>query len=33
MEIKRDGQPFQQLTITEYKVLDKVDSKAFAEPE
>jgi hypothetical protein len=33
MEIKRDGQPYQQLTITEYKVLDKVDSKTFAEPE
>jgi hypothetical protein len=33
VESKRDGQPFQEMTITEFKVLDKVDPKTFAEPQ
>jgi zinc protease len=33
IEIKRDGETFQKAEITEFKVLDKVDSKTFAEPE
>jgi outer membrane lipoprotein-sorting protein len=32
IEIKRDGEKFQDLTVTEFKVLDKVESDAFAEP-
>ena len=32
-ESKRDGQPFQEMTITDFKVLDKVDPKTFAEPQ
>jgi hypothetical protein len=32
-ESKRDGQPFQELQITDFKVLDKVDPKTFAEPQ
>jgi len=33
IENKRDGQKFMKLEITEFKVLDKVDPKTFAEPE
>ena len=29
---KRDGEKFQELQITEFKVLDKIDPKIFAEP-
>jgi len=32
-ESKRDGQDFVKAEITEFKVLDKVDSKTFSEPE
>jgi hypothetical protein len=32
IEAKRDGEKFQELEITEFKVLDKVDPKTFAEP-
>jgi outer membrane lipoprotein-sorting protein len=32
IEIKRDGEKFQDLAVTEFKVLDKVESDAFAEP-
>jgi hypothetical protein len=32
IEIKRDGEPFQKLDVTEFKVLDKVDADAFTEP-
>jgi hypothetical protein len=32
-EAKRDGQAFQDLQITEFKVLDKADPKTFAEPQ
>jgi hypothetical protein len=32
-ESKRDGEKFMQVEITEFKVLDKVDPKTFAEPE
>lgn len=30
---KRDGEKFQELQITEFKVLDKVDPKVFAQPQ
>ncbi|MEX2137783.1 MAG: hypothetical protein WD894_00865 [Pirellulales bacterium] len=33
LEAKRDGTTFQEMKITEFKVLDKVDPKTFAEPE
>jgi hypothetical protein len=33
IENKRDGQTFVKLEITEFKVLDKVDDKTFAQPE
>jgi hypothetical protein len=33
IENKRDGQAFVQLEITEFKVLDKVEDKTFAQPE
>jgi hypothetical protein len=32
VEIKRDGEKFQEMDITEFKVLDKVDPETFAEP-
>jgi hypothetical protein len=32
LESKRDGQKFQDLQVTEFKTLDKVDPKTFAEP-
>jgi hypothetical protein len=32
LEIKRDGNPFQNWEITEFKVLDKVEPDTFAEP-
>ncbi len=32
VEIKRDGEKFQVMEVTEFKVLDKVDPEAFAEP-
>ena len=32
IEIKRDGEKFQDLEVTEFKVLDKVDPDAFTEP-
>jgi hypothetical protein len=32
LEIKRDGNPFQTWTVTEFKVLDKVEADTFAEP-
>jgi len=32
IEIKRDGEKFQVMEVTEFKVLDKVDPEAFAEP-
>lgn len=32
IETKRDGEKFQELEITEFKVLDKVDPKTFEEP-
>jgi hypothetical protein len=32
IESKRDGQPFQKYTVTEFKVLDKVPADTFAEP-
>jgi outer membrane lipoprotein-sorting protein len=32
IQIKRDGEKFQDLEVTEFKVLDKVDPDAFAEP-
>jgi hypothetical protein len=32
-EAKRDGQAFQDIQITDFKVLDKVEAKAFAEPQ
>src|SRR5262249_46502239 len=32
VETKRDGEKFQTLEITEFKVLDKVDPKTFDEP-
>jgi hypothetical protein len=33
LEAKRDGQTFQEMTVTEFKALDKVDPKTFAEPQ
>jgi hypothetical protein len=33
IESKRDGEKFINQTITEFKILDKVDEKTFAEPE
>jgi hypothetical protein len=30
--VKRDGEPFQTLEITEFKLLDKVDAETFTEP-
>jgi hypothetical protein len=33
IENKRDGQAFVKLEITEFKVLDKVEDKTFAQPE
>jgi hypothetical protein len=33
IETKRDGQTFVKIEITEFKVLDKVDDKTFAQPE
>jgi hypothetical protein len=32
IENKRDGNPFQKVEVTEFKILDKVDPKAFAKP-
>ena len=32
MEVKHDGEKFQSMEVTEFKVLDKVDAEAFAEP-
>jgi hypothetical protein len=32
-ESKRDGQSFQEVQISEFKILDKVDPKTFAEPQ
>ncbi len=32
IEVKRDGQKFQTMDVTEFKVLDKVDAEAFTEP-
>jgi len=32
VEIKRDGEKFQVMEVTEFKVLDKVDPETFAEP-
>jgi hypothetical protein len=32
VEVKRDGEKFQEMEVTEFKVLDKVDPDAFAEP-
>ena len=32
IENKRDGEKFQELEVTEFKVLDKVDPKLFEEP-
>jgi hypothetical protein len=32
VEIKRDGEKFQEMDITEFKVLEKVDPETFAEP-
>jgi len=32
IEVKRDGEPFQKMKLTEFKVLDKVDSDTFTEP-
>jgi hypothetical protein len=31
--LTRDGNPYQEMTVTDFKVLDKVDPKTFAEPE
>jgi hypothetical protein len=33
LEAKRDGQTFQEMTVTDFKLLDKVDPKTFAEPD
>ena len=33
VESKRDGQKYMTLTVTSFKVLDKVDPKTFAEPD
>lgn len=32
VEVKRDGETFQKMEITEFKVLDKVDPETFTEP-
>ncbi len=32
IEVKRDGEPFQTMEVTEFKVLDKVDPETFTEP-
>jgi hypothetical protein len=32
VEVKRDGEKFQDMELTEFKVLDKVDADAFVEP-
>jgi hypothetical protein len=32
VEVKRDGQKFQTMDVTEFKVLDKVDAETFTEP-
>ena len=32
IEVKRDGEPFQKMEVTEFKVLDKVDPETFTEP-
>jgi hypothetical protein len=32
IEVKRDGEPFQNWEISEFKVLDKVDAETFTEP-
>jgi hypothetical protein len=32
IEVKRDGEKFQDMDLTEFKVLDKVDADTFAEP-
>ena len=32
IEVKRDGEKFQDMDLTEFKVLDKVDADAFTEP-
>jgi hypothetical protein len=32
VEVKRDGEPFQNTEITEFKVMDKVDPDSFSEP-
>ena len=32
IEVKRDGEKFQDMDLTEFKVLDKVEADAFAEP-
>ena len=33
IESKRDGQKYMTLTVSDFKVLDKVDAKTFTEPE
>ena len=33
LEVKRDGQTIQEMKVTDFKVLDKVDPKTFAEPD
>ena len=32
IEVKRNGESFQKMEVTEFKVLDKVDAEAFTEP-
>jgi hypothetical protein len=32
IEVKRDGEKFQDMDLTEFKILDKVDADAFTEP-
>jgi hypothetical protein len=32
IEVKRDGEPFQKMELSEFKVLDKVDPEVFSEP-
>jgi hypothetical protein len=33
LQAKRDGEKFQELQVTEFKILDKVDPKTFADPQ
>jgi hypothetical protein len=32
IEVKRDGEKFQTMELTEFKVVDKVDPESFTEP-